>query len=308
MRHLGLFEGIGGFSLAARWMGWDTVAYSEIDPFCLRHLAYHFPQAESLGDITQIDFTPYANKIDFLTGGFPCQPYSISGDRKGTDDTRHLWPQMLRAIREIAPGWIVGENVRGLINWSSGLVFDDIHTSLEAEGYSVASFLLPASAVGAPHERYRTWIVAHRDGQRCEQFDVSGFSATSGLTGRIYDASRTADTESIYDGEHQRAQEVRPSPQSGDRTIKDFTADTTIIGRIQNDKNNESNQPAQNIPNWRDFPAQSPVCHGDDGLPTRLAGITIPRWRRESIKALGNAIVPQEALAIFRAIEKYNNH
>lgn len=308
MRQLGLFSGIGGFELAARWMGWNTIAYSEIDPFCMRHLAYHFPQAESLGDITQIDFTPYANTIDILTGGFPCQPYSISGDRKGTEDIRHLWPQMLRAIREIAPSWIVGENVRGLINWSSGLVFDDIHTSLEAEGYSVSSFLLPASSVGAPHERYRTWIVAYRNGKRCGQFDVSSFTATSELTGRIYDASCTSDTESMHGAESQRAKEVRQTSKSRNGVIENFTADTTLIGWIQSDKNNESKQPTQDIPDWRHFPTQSPVCHGDDGLPTRLVGLTLPRWRRESIKALGNAIVPQEALAIFRAIEKYNNH
>lgn len=116
MRHIGLFEGIGGFSLAAKWMGWETVAWCEWSPFCQQVLKYHFPDAEGFGDITKTDFLKYANKIDILTGGFPCQPYSLAGKRKGTEDERHLWPEMLRAIREIQPKWVVGENVSGIIN------------------------------------------------------------------------------------------------------------------------------------------------------------------------------------------------
>ena len=114
MKHIGLFEGIGGFSLAARWMGWETVAWCEWDPFCQHILKYHFPNAEGFGDIKKTDFTKYANRIDILTGGFPCQPYSMAGKRKGKDDERHLWPEMLRAICEIQPTWVVGENVSGL--------------------------------------------------------------------------------------------------------------------------------------------------------------------------------------------------
>lgn len=125
MKQLGLFEGIGGFSLAARWMGWETVAWCEWNEFGQKVLRHHFPEAEGHGDITKTDFTKYANKIDIVTGGFPCQPYSSAGLRKGKDDDRHLWPEMLRAIREIQPGYVVGENVSGLLNWSGGLVFDE---------------------------------------------------------------------------------------------------------------------------------------------------------------------------------------
>ena len=95
MTHLGLFEGIGGFSLAAKWMGWKTVAWCEWNEFGQRVLKYHFPDAIGHGDITKTDFTPYANKIGLLTGGFPCQPYSSAGKRKGKDDDRHLWPLLL---------------------------------------------------------------------------------------------------------------------------------------------------------------------------------------------------------------------
>lgn len=117
MKHLGLFEGIGGFSLAARWMGWETVAWCEWNPFSQEVLRTHFPAAKGHGNIKETDFTQYAKRIDILTGGFPCQPYSIAGKRKGTEDDRHLWPEMLRAIREVKAPWIVGENVPGIVNW-----------------------------------------------------------------------------------------------------------------------------------------------------------------------------------------------
>lgn len=161
MKHLGLFEGIGGFSLAARWMGWDTVAWCEINPFCQKVLKHHFPEAEPLTDIKQTDFTAYANRIDILTGGFPCQPYSTAGKRLGKEDDRHLWPEMLRAIREIKPVWVVGENVRGLISWNGGMVFDEVQADLENEGFEIVPFLLPACAVNADHRRDRVWFVAY---------------------------------------------------------------------------------------------------------------------------------------------------
>ena len=112
--HLGLFEGIGGFSLAAHWMGWQTLAWCEWNEFGQRILKHHFPNAEGFGDITKTDFTKYANRIDILTGGFPCQPYSQAGKRLGTEDDRHLWPEMLRVIREVQPTYVVGENVYGI--------------------------------------------------------------------------------------------------------------------------------------------------------------------------------------------------
>ena len=160
MKHIGSFEGIGGFSLAAEWIGWETVAWCEWNPFGQKVLRHHFPKAEGFGDITKTDFTKYANKINVLTGGFPCQPYSGAGLRLGKEDERHLWPEMLRAIREIQPPWVVGENVLGLVNWSDGLVFHEVQTDLEAEGYEVQPFVLPAAAVNAPHRRERVWFVA----------------------------------------------------------------------------------------------------------------------------------------------------
>jgi DNA (cytosine-5)-methyltransferase 1 len=161
MKHLGLFEGIGGFSLAAHWAGWETLAWCEWNEFGQKVLRHHFPEAEGFGDIKKTEFTKYANRIDVLTGGFPCQPFSLAGKRKGTEDERHLWPEMLRAIREIQPTWVVGENVFGIVNWDGGMVFNQVQSDLEAEGYEVQPYVLPACAVNAPHRRDRVWFVAY---------------------------------------------------------------------------------------------------------------------------------------------------
>lgn len=117
MNHASLFSGIGGFDLAAEWAGWNNVFHCEWNPFGQKVLKYHFPNSISYNDITKTDFTIHKGSIDILTGGFPCQPYSTAGLRKGKADERHLFPEMLRAIKEIQPKWVIGENVRGLVNW-----------------------------------------------------------------------------------------------------------------------------------------------------------------------------------------------
>ena len=160
MNHGSLFSGIGGFDLAAEWMGWHNEFHCEWMPFPRKVLSYYFPKSISYEDITKTDFSIHRGTIDILTGGFPCQPYSSAGKRLGKEDERHLWPHMLRAISEIKPTYVVGENVRGLTNWSKGLVFEEVCTDLEAQGYEVQPILLPACAVGAPHRRARIWFVA----------------------------------------------------------------------------------------------------------------------------------------------------
>ncbi len=278
MKHIGLFEGIGGFSLAARWMGWQTIAMSEIDPFCQRVLSYHFPNATIHGDIKQTDFTIYRGQCDILTGGFPCQPYSISGKRLGKDDDRHLWPWMLEAIKQVQPRWVVGENVRGLTNWQSGLVFHEVQADLEAAGYEVFPLLLPAAGVGAPHERYRIWFVAYASSAGRGQFNVASKPVQKEHVAGLCDSR--VDTHTI----EQRLW------REGDRAGRSELSDENGPGGY-----------------WAGFPAQSPVCHGDDGLSARLDAITFSKWRRQSIKAGGNAIVPQVAYEIYKAIQAYDN-
>jgi len=151
--------------LAAHWIGWENVAHVEIDEFCNQVVAHHFSKSRCYTDIKQFDGTEYKGQIDIISGGFPCQPYSTAGKRFGKEDDRHLWPEMLRVIREVQPCYVVGENVRGLLNWNEGLVFDEVQADLEDSGYEVLPFLLPACAVNAPHERYRIWFAANTNAQ-----------------------------------------------------------------------------------------------------------------------------------------------
>jgi DNA (cytosine-5)-methyltransferase 1 len=160
MRHGSLFSGIGGFDLAAEWMGWENIFHCEWNPFGQKVLHHYWPNAIQYNDITKTDFTIHRGSIDILTGGFPCQPYSAAGKRLGKEDERHLWPEMLRAIREIAPKYVVGENVLGLTNWNGGVVFDEVHSDLESAGYEVQAVVIPAAACNAPHGRDRVWFVA----------------------------------------------------------------------------------------------------------------------------------------------------
>ena len=331
--HVGLFEGIGGFSLAARWMGWETVAWCEWNEFAQKVLRYHFPEAESHGDITKTDFTKYANTIDIVTGGFPCQPYSLAGKRKGKEDERHLWPEMLRAIREIQPSYVVGENVFGLINWNGGLVFNEVQADLEAEGYEVWAYVLPACAINAPHRRDRVWFVAysrhnskrktgnctgnegqefttlHQEGQRRKRKAIFN-SGLCDLQGNDTNTNRDGCNKCNCDNEKHASEGWKYALNDIDEATLQANGTSEQRAHIKQSRQGEFNRPDRRdgINNFQNFPTQSPICGGDDGLPRELDGITFSKWRTESIKAYGNAIVPQVALQIFKAIHNYEQH
>jgi len=297
MKHLGLFEGIGGFSLAARWAGWQTVAWCEWNDFGQKVLSYHFPNAEKHGDITKSDFTKYKGKVDIITGGFPCQPYSVAGKQLGTDDERHLWPEMLRAIREVQSRWVVGENVSGIVNWNGGVVFEQVHIDLENEGYEVQALVLPACAVNAPHRRDRVWFIAHKNtvrngrtsNKREEKPGIRGFRAVS-----------AGDNERICANDDEDWNTANPDNQGLQRGEN--------IGGFDHIRTREKQQPTRLFQSgWKNFPNQPPICGRNDGLPTELDGITIPKWRTETVKSYGNAIVPQVAFQIFKAINEYES-
>ena len=393
MKHGSLFSGIGGFDLASEWMGWENVFHCEWNEFGKKVLHHYWPNAESFDDITKTDFTKYANKIDILTGGFPCQPYSQAGKRQGKEDERHLWPQMLRAIREIKPKYIVGENVFGLLNWNGGMVFDEVHSDLEFEGYEVQAVVIPAAAVNAPHGRDRVWFVATNTKFKSTGSDGGTNDETEGNVrrgnegdgfGTLRGNGITSDTDSVgnrggskqssaahkqgwsgetnsgigdegkqqfvrdiaskgvdtntnsvrlqHTEETRNIQESTRTPQSkGGQFAEPFetngsdgdVADTMhkglqrrqeINGRGKyNSKRGEDGNIIRTISkdngggdrsNFENFPTQSPICGGDDGISTALDGITFSKWRNESIKAYGNAIVPQVAYEIFKAIER----
>jgi len=371
MMHGSLFSGIGGFDLAAEWMGWGNAFHCEWDDFGTKVLNYYWPNAKSYGDITKTDFMEWRGRIDILTGGFPCQPFSMAGKRKGKEDDRYLWPEMLRAIREIQPTWVIGENVGGIISMvqpcdevevggQASLLEEDYFTQkdqeyvvetvcsdLEREGYSVQPFLIPACAIGAPHRRDRVWFVAKNtkcDGllqrepeqERAKngQFGNIGAGGGNGIY-RQEDGGATADTKRIrlehnmergcetemFGEEGRGGQDCIPAKiqrikATGERwSTPDTDSNRLERGKYENGKKCDITgfiasvlRTQKGWSSWEKFPTQSPVCGRDDGLSDRLVGIAFPKWRTESIKAYGNAIVPQVAYEIFKAINKYEQN
>lgn len=378
MNHASLFSGIGGAEVAASMMGWQNLFHCEIQEFPRKVLDYWFPNSESYEDITKTDFTKWHGKVDVLTGGFPCQPFSLAGRRKGADDNRYLWPQMLRAIRQIHPTWVVGENVNGiktmvescqvtqmgrtdylfeenyLYREESRFTLDKICADLEAEGYSVQPIVIPACAIGAPHKRDRVWIIAHRSDPRAETVQQEG---QDGICSARPSPHTQCDGHSPQGHGNQRARakkskkwknrpQSRPRRHGSGKTLayalqhrshevhqdhqSQFPdgARTNSLGgqrssphsngfgwdkgeheyaRSQKTQQGEFQPGGADSPQsrWRNFPTQSPVCRGNDGIPFDVDSLTIsfPKWRQESIKAYGNAWVPQVAYEIFRAIE-----
>lgn len=293
MRHGSLFSGIGGFDLAAEWMGWENIFHCEWNQFGQKVLKHYWPKAISYENICTTDFTIHRGKVDIISGGFPCQPYSVAGKRLGKEDERHLWPEMLRAIREIQPRWVVGENVRGLVNWNGGMVFDEVQADLESENYQVQPFLFPAAGVNAPHRRDRIWFIAYSNNKG----GGGGFGEVQEENGKISEWNNNAEScntsnenasnsnnEGLERGASQRIQ----ANEGGRSEVQNG-----IITRVGEQTS------------WQNFPTVSPICNGDDGLSDRLDSITFSKWRTESIKAGGNAIVPQVALQIFKAIKEY---
>lgn len=289
MRHGSLFSGLGGFDLAAQWMSWENVFYCEWNEFGKKILKHYWPNAISYHDITKSTFTIHRGSIDVLTGGFPCQPFSTAGKREGTADDRYLWPEMLRAIREIQPRYIVGENVRGLVNWNGGVVFDTVCADLEAEGYEVLPVLLPAAGVNAPHRRDRIWFIAY-------------FNNKGGSDG-LGQVQRTNGEVSEWHNDAEFGNANQCDATNASNTGLQRSQD---IGGFKNIRTKSDQQFAGFFcTDWQNFPTVPPICSRNDGLSDRLDGITFPKWRNESIKGAGNAIVPQVAFQIFKTIEAY---
>lgn len=161
MKHLDLFSGIGGFALAARWVGWETVGFCEIEPYCRKVLAKHWPGVPIYSDIHGL-YVYYGHSIEevsIVTAGFPCQPYSVAGKQRGSRDDRALWPEVVRVLDRSKPAWFVGENVAGFAE----MELKQATLDLAQLGYGVRVFDIPACGVGAPHTRRRLWIVAHAE-------------------------------------------------------------------------------------------------------------------------------------------------
>ena len=336
MTHASVFSGIGGAEVAATMLGWRQLFHCEINPFGRRVLDYWYPNSKSYEDITTTDFTEWRGRVNVLTGGFPCQPFSYAGKRGGAQDDRYLWPYMFRCIDQIRPDWVVAENVAGILTMveqgevsevaSAPALFDTfdrvrryqlretftlqrICDDLESHGYAVQPVLVPACGVGAGHRRNRVFIVGHRRkdtedtsadtteqrSQRVQSEQRQDSRPTQEQSGRgsgESDARATSDTSDIGAGQ-QFATECKERgtsrvPQPGDSYCKNIPNDRDVCGAA-----------------WRDYPTQSPVHRGNDGLPFDVDRLTLSfgKWRTEALKAYGNAIVPQVMYEIFRAIE-----
>lgn len=304
MIHFSLFSGIGGFELAAEWMGWRNYLSCEINEFGNKVREYYWPNAYHHKDIKTLNYASINEQLStsyglgwrdddiILTGGFPCQPYSAAGKQLGKEDSRHLWPEMLRVISEVAPTYIVGENVYGLTNWNGGVVFEEVCADLENLGYEVQPVLLPASGIGAPHHRMRVWFVANAadtTGQRRKEWEQD---------------NGQPDSEKSRKGMDNRFE--RFSNNGYATNTSDTGLERSKVGGSTGGSRSESHQLTSRFicSTWEKFPTQSPICSGDDGISRKLDGITFSKWRNESIKAYGNAVVPQLVYQIFKSIEQ----
>ncbi|MEO0295547.1 MAG: DNA (cytosine-5-)-methyltransferase [candidate division WOR-3 bacterium] len=286
--HLDLFSGIGGFSLAVDAV-WDKEnvehIFVDIDPFCRAITKKHWHNSIHYEDIREFikQLTADTEKENFkniflLTGGFPCQPFSQAGRRKGTQDDRYLWREMFRVIQLTKPKWVVAENVRGLLTIEQGVVFQQVCSDLESEDYEVQSFIIPAVSVNAPHRRDRVWIIANRK---------SGKSWKQTKQKRRQDFSRTNSNVTNTNGKR-----LERNNSEGDR----------LCARCNRGERKEWNK------NWIEVATE--LCRMDDGLPAELDGLKLSasRHRKERLKALGNAIVPQVAIEIMKAIKYAENN
>jgi len=278
MRHVDLCSGIGGFSLGFEWAGLSKpILFCDVEPWCRRVLSKHWPDVPVASDVKELANDPDRNvpDCDILTAGYPCQPFSLAGERRGTEDDRHIWPYILSIIQAKRPAWCIFENVYGHV--SMGL--DEVLSDLEREAYATRPFIVPACAADAPHRRDRVWIIARN----------------------------VADTKSLQRngcGKHTQPSE-RQEPQPGDSRSSDDVADTAsqrqqgsrLHGRSQHSAQNKDRQADRadnssqgNAQFWLSEPAVGRVANG------------IPR-RVDRLKGLGNAIVPQIAMRIGQTIK-----
>ncbi|PAE17267.1 DNA (cytosine-5-)-methyltransferase [Virgibacillus sp. 7505] len=295
MNSIELFAGIGGISLAAEWAGIETKAFCEIEPFAQRVLNKHWPDVPIFDDVRTLNKQALEKRgvdvgaIELITGGFPCQPYSIAGKRKGKGDDRDLWPEMFRIIKEIRPRWVVGENVANFVN----MELDRTLFDLESAGYKGQSFVIPAAAIGAKHERMRTFVVAYSDSiGRDDRRDHREKRYLQDEQDR-----NTAEDKSERIGRFNRAGEVRSvladtKNQGNVRRNGIFSEDD---GASEQRNHNGEGKKANDCREW--WSVEPDVGRVANGVPNRV----------DRIKGLGNAVVPQQIYPIFKAIMDIEN-
>ncbi len=331
MRVLDLFAGIGGFSLAAHWMGWETAAFVEKEPFPQKILRKNFPGVPIYDDI--YDYEGTEHPADIITGGFPCQPFSHAGKRKGTDDDRYLWPEMLRVINTARPCWVIGENVAGLKSMENGETLEGILIDLENIGYQTETFLVPAASVGAWHRRDRIWICAYA---------IDSTDRTIGEQGRekktIQGNSRETGRTRVFSGTGSEVSTIASNTESerhggrsgercttGERELLQGKQEGGTVGseaeRCSRDAQPSSNTDRKGLQRGKETGNTSGSREERNQFTERYGELFgggywsvepnvgrvangVPK-RVDRLKGLGNAIVPQVAYEIFKAIEEY---
>jgi DNA (cytosine-5)-methyltransferase 1 len=303
IRHLDLFSGIGGFALAARWTGVvRTVGFVERDPWCQRVIAKHWPEVPIHDDITTLtgDALARFGRIDFITGGFPCQPYSVAGKRGGAADDRALWPAMAAVIAESRPAYVLAENVPGIVSMELDVCLAD----LEALGYACRAVVVPALGVDAPHRRERVWILAHDDrgaARQPERVRGSAGQTVVGIGGADmanangrgrWEPVRVDAVQGAFPAAERQESASRIGPSGANvpdtpgitKRKQANQADAIAVGR-------DARQVAGGGSRWQPEPALRRVV---DGLPSELD--------KHRLRGLGNAIVPQVAYELMRVM------
>lgn len=288
LTHLDLCSGIGGFKLAAQWAGFETVGFSEVDPYCCALLAEKWPGIRNYGDLRRADFAGLRGRVDVLSAGVPCQPASLAGKRRGAGDDRWLWEAVLDVVGGVQPAWCIFENPVGILSLGE---FGGVLLRLGEIGYAVRAFSVPANALGAKHRRQRVFIVANADSER----HVSAWSA--GAEESLRRQSADADSEAVAD----RACELlNGSGNTGTGGWLESTnrgeavADTDRAGLEELQSCEQRQCAALKRSGWPyGFRLTEPaLCGRADGV----------RGRVHRLKALGNAVVPQQAYPFFEAI------
>ena len=292
MNHLDLFSGIGGFSLGLEaTQRINTVAFCEIDSFCTKVLNKNWPIIPVYKDIKELTYEKLKadgiGPIDIITGGYPCQPFSQAGRKKGEQDPRHLWPEYFRLIKECRPTWVIGENVSGHIK----LGLDSVLAALESEGYAVRTFSISAASIGSNHKRERVWVVAHtrQPGRRIESsrntksLGRGSFEETKWSTNTNKASGSSERTTTVADTKSERTR--KNDERVWERSSRASRRETTTIPNTNSDrekrnqsKNRQGSGSEQN--NWWDLePKLGRVAHG---IPDRT----------HRLRALGNSVVP----------------
>jgi DNA (cytosine-5)-methyltransferase 1 len=308
MQVISLFSGIGGFDLAAQWLGWHTVAFCEIDRHCRRVLSKHWPDTYIHHDIHTLDYDTLIQHSSWqpteptiLVGGFPCQPFSVAGQQRGKADDRYLWPQMERLVAELRPRHVLAENVPGLIQ----LGLDEVLSGLEAKGYATRANGVPACAVGAGHIRQRVWIYAAdtKEWGRGQRGDCDFQKGQDGSETPQSDSSVDATADTTIQQIGWQEQQGLPPHTGGGITWVPSHPDRTRWGQldattqpIRAEQHTGLDAQASGHTDW--WQAESQFRGIPDGLSTGL-----DKGRRQHLKQLGNAIVPQVAYELLRYVQ-----